>query len=246
MKALKIKLYQPFACYRKPNSFGVVESYLLPPPSTIKGWFHYVLEAKEELPIAVSIHGSIGGITYELQRFIKFDKTGRDEANRPFLEGFRKTLVHSPIYVELLYDVNLTIYISTKNELLKKFSENLLLRDFPSIGRKEDLAVLLEEPKEVELKPYVPSFLEGLETKEWSYFTRETAKKLGISGTYYRLGVSYSSYLKEKLGWRFFKKKDFLLALSGELIRETADNLYIDPTEERVLEMIKLERFENV
>jgi len=245
MRALKIKLYQPFACYRKPNSFGVWESYLLPPPPTVKGWFHYVLEAEEEFPVTLSIHGSVGGITYELQRIFKFDKTGKGREDKPFLEGFRKTLSCSPIYVELLYDVNLTIYVSAEDRLLKKFSENLLLNDFPSLGRREDLAVLLEEPEEVELEPYVPSFLEALETKEWCYFTRETAQSLGISGTYWRVGVSYDPYLKEKLGWRFFKKKDFLLAPSGELIVKSADNLYVDPTEDRVLEMIELKRFED-
>ncbi len=242
MKVLKVKLYQPFACYRKPNSFGVIESYLLPPPSTVKGWFHHVLGAKEEYPLFLSIHGSIGGITYELQRLIKFDRK-RDD--KPFLKGFGKSLLYSPTYVELLYDVRLTIYISAEEELLRKFSENLLLKDFPSLGRREDLALVEEEPEEVTLEPYAPSFLEFLGTKEWTYFSREAAKKLRISGTYHRLPVSYDPCLKEKLGWRFFKKRDFLLAPSGVLLKGSCENVFVDPKEGRVLEMVEIKRFKD-
>lgn len=47
-KLLKIKLYQPFANFRKPFSYGIVDSYPLPPPSTVKGWLHNILGQKME------------------------------------------------------------------------------------------------------------------------------------------------------------------------------------------------------
>ena len=80
MKSLKLKLYQPFACYRKPLSFGVIDSYWLPPPSTVKGFVHSTAGVRKEFPLWVSIHGSVGGTSYELQKFKKFDKS---RANQP-------------------------------------------------------------------------------------------------------------------------------------------------------------------
>ena len=238
MEALKLKLYQPVACYRKPLSFGVVETFFLPPFSTVKGWIHYTAGAKKEYPVSISVHGSFGTVGYQIQKFKKFD---RKREGQPELPGFNKTLVSSPVYVQELYDVYLTVYVSAEEELLSSFCENILLKDFVSLGRKEDIALLIEEPKPIELEPLnSPGFLR---IKELTLLTRELAGKLGLSGTFYRLGLCYDEKLKEVTGWRYFlKKRDFLLANPmTRRVNESLSSVYVDPEDGRALEMIPLE-----
>ena len=238
MEVLKIKLYQPVACYRKPLSFGVVETFLLPPFSTVKGWIHYTAGVEKEYSMKVSIHGSFGTVGYQLQKFKKFD---RKREGQPEVPGFGKTLISSPIYVQELFDVNLTIYLSADRELLQKFRENLLIKDFISLGRREDLALLVEEPEFVELEPFkAPRFLR---IRELTYLTRETAKKLKLSGTYYRLGICYDEDLKRLVGWRYFvNKRDFLLTNPiSRRVTQPLNSVYTDPEDGREVEMVNLE-----
>ena len=238
MKALKLKLYQPVACYRKPLSFGVVETFLLPPFSTVKGWIHYTAGAQGEYPLLLSIHGRFETVGYQLQKFKKFD---RRREGQPELPGFSKTLISSPVYVQELHDVYLTFYVAGAEELLSKFLENLLIKDFISIGRKEDTALLIQEPEFVELEPFKgPGFFR---IEDLTLLTRETAEKIGLSGTFYRLGLCYDEELKELTGWRYFiKKRDFLIANpTSKRLRENLDSIYVDPEDGRAVEMVELE-----
>ncbi len=243
MEVLRVKLYQPFACYSLPFSFGVVNTYLLPPPSTIKGFIHSTAGVDRDYPIGLSIHGKIGGTTYELQKLIKFDrpasKSDKRRAGQPKLVGFGKSLLKSPTYVEVLTDVFLTLYIyfPPESSLLKEaFLVNLLEREFPSLGRAEDLARIVEEPRFVELQPLD----DELTLKEFSYFRKETARELDLRGALYRLPLSYDGELAEKVGWRFFKKEDLLLAPPGQEVEPESENLLCDPDEERAVELIEI------
>ncbi|MBC7320108.1 CRISPR-associated protein Cas5, partial [bacterium] len=67
MKALKIKAYQLLANYRKPMSYNFWDTYPLPSLSTIKGWFHRVIEATSYIPIHICIQGTPNSIVYDLQ-----------------------------------------------------------------------------------------------------------------------------------------------------------------------------------
>jgi len=239
MEVLRLKLYQPFACYSLPFSFGAVNTYFLPPPSTIKGFVHSTAGVDEDYPIAIAVHGRFGGTTYELQKLIKFDRDRGKKDNRPRLEGFKKRLERSPVYVEVLTDLSLILYLyfPPESSLLKdKFLERFLEFDFPSLGRKEDFARVDGEPEFVELKPLE----EELVLKEFSYFRRETAERLGLRGAYYRLPLSYDGELAKKVGWRFFKKEDFLLAPPGQEVEPEVDWLLWDPSEERPVELIEV------
>ncbi|WP_456436056.1 CRISPR-associated protein Cas5 [Thermovibrio ammonificans] len=236
MRALKVKLYQPFACYSTPFSFGAVNTYLLPPPSTVKGFVHSTAGARQDYPISVAIQGELGGTVYELQKLLKFD---RKRAGQPELKGFSRSLLKAPTYVETLTDVHLTLYIlfpPESEELEKDFLNGLLLKEFPSLGRKEDIARLEEEPRFVELDPLeeetvLPSF---------AYFTRETATELGLGGAFYRLPLSYDGELAKELGWRFFKRRDLLLAPPGQVVEPLSDKVLYDPSEDRVVELIEV------
>ena len=144
-KAVKLKLYQPFACYRKPFSFSVWDTLPLPPFSTVKGLVHHSAKAQKAYPIWVSVHGTAEGSTYEIQKLKKFD---RKREENPKIPGISKSLVSTPAFVELLTEVHLTIYLhfpEESQELKEKFLDGLLKTDFPALGRREDLAVLEEK-----------------------------------------------------------------------------------------------------
>ncbi|WP_457678706.1 CRISPR-associated protein Cas5 [Thermovibrio sp.] len=239
MEVIKVKLYQPFACYSLPFSFGAVNTYFLPPPSTLKGFVHSTAGANKDYPMFVSVHGKIGGTTYELQRMVKFDRT---RAGQPKLEGFGRSLLKSPTFVEVLTDVFLTLYLyfpAESSPLKEAFLKNLLEVDFPSLGRKEDFALLVKEPETVELEPF-EELEEELLLKEFTYFKRETGKELGLTGALYRLPLSYDGELAERVGWRFFKREELLLAPPGQVVEPEVEGLFYDPQEEKLVELIEL------
>lgn len=65
--ALRVKLYQQTACYKKSMAQKAKETYPLPPYSTVKGFLHYVLGANELIPMEISIQGTHEGKLFDLQ-----------------------------------------------------------------------------------------------------------------------------------------------------------------------------------
>ena len=55
--AVKLKLTQTTASYRRPGSFVVRESYPLPPYSTVIGFVHAACGFTEYVPMRVSVRG---------------------------------------------------------------------------------------------------------------------------------------------------------------------------------------------
>jgi CRISPR-associated protein, Cas5t family len=229
MSVLRVKLYQEFACYRKPMTYGFWETYPLPPLSTVKGFFHNVVEAKEYIPARYGIQGKFKSVVLDLQIMNKFDR--KDSKNKGiYIEEYDKKLIKSPIYVSNLYAVELTIYIESKlEEYLKKFRENLSNLEYPSLGRKEDLVrvdsadiVELIERDLVEDSYYI---------KDGIYLSKEKAKELEVNGINYRMNFYYES----KNGIRFFKKKDVVYVDNKTL--EFGSILY-DKEEDKVVDLI--------
>lgn len=74
MKILKLKLFQEDACYRKPFSFKISETYPLPPYSTIIGMLHNILDAKtgEVYRFNISIQGDYESIYNDYTHMRKF------------------------------------------------------------------------------------------------------------------------------------------------------------------------------
>ena len=97
MRLLRIKGYQLFANYRKPMSFNFWDTYPLPPLSTVRGWFHQVVGAKEYVPIAMSIQGKFQSVVHDLQTLVKFDRPSRTkEKGHPYLESFINRFLKLP------------------------------------------------------------------------------------------------------------------------------------------------------
>ncbi len=57
MRAVRLKLYQNLANYKKPTSFQLRETYPLPPYSTVIGMVHRLCEFDEYKHMKVSIQG---------------------------------------------------------------------------------------------------------------------------------------------------------------------------------------------
>jgi CRISPR-associated protein Cas5t len=227
MNVLRIKLYQEFACYRKPLTFNFWETYPLPPLSTVKGFFHNVLEAKEYIPARYGIQGSFESFFLDTQIVNKFArKTATDGV---YIDEHDKKLTKSPLYVANLYGISLTIYIESDLYYLEKFKENLLIYEYPSLGRKEDL-VRVDSVDMVELVE-IDLFEDKYQLKNGIYFSKEKAKELGVSGINYRMRFRY----KIINGIRYFDRKDVVYVDSGVL--KDGSILY-DKEEKKVVDLI--------
>lgn len=192
MKALRIKLYQELACYRKPFTFKAGETYPLPPPSTVKGFFHRLLEAKEYIPMIFSIQGTYSGTTSNLQTTYRFGTVRKEKGKeRNYLATFGKTAINSNVfYVNLLVDVNLLIHIYTDEKTLEKLEQALKSpKEYPSLGRWEDIA-RIDEISIVTLQK-VQDDRNGIPMKMPAYVPKDFASKNGLTGIVYQLNDCY-------------------------------------------------------
>lgn len=145
MKALRLRLFQETACYKKPFAFKVGETYPLPPYSTVKGWLHALLMADRFIPMQISIQGSHETKILDYQSHYFFKKSSSDEVAITLdgLAGIEydfKDMTQMPLYVHLLYNVDLLIHVASDEEILKKLKYRLdTLTVHPSLGRWEDL-----------------------------------------------------------------------------------------------------------
>lgn len=125
-KVLKLKLFQETACYKKPFSFKAGETFPLPSYSTVKGMIHSVLKADEFIPMTLSIQGNYDCSFQNYQSMYFYKK--KDE------------ITNMPMYVNLLYNIQLVIHVLADEDILERIEEGLLnLSEHLSLGRKEDL-----------------------------------------------------------------------------------------------------------
>ena len=154
MKAIKLKLYQNMVNYKVPTSFQLKESYPLPPYSTVIGMVHSLCDFKEYKPMKISISGSYFSKVYEFKNGNPFE-TGRHQLN---VNGYG--INRGVATAELLVDVNLTIHIIPEDqsgEFLNTIFEAFKYpREYPSLGRREDIVLIKDvrivdvEKKEIE------------------------------------------------------------------------------------------------
>lgn len=151
MKAVRIKLSQDMVNYKFPNSFKLKESYPLPPYSTVIGMVHNLCRYTEYHPMKVSVQGSYGSKTNDFYTMYEFDSGKKFDKKRHQLKVGEFGINKGIGYVELLSDVKLVLHIRPQdeeeiNEIFRAFMNPL---EYPSLGRREDLAVI-EEVKIVE------------------------------------------------------------------------------------------------
>jgi len=204
MKALKLRIFQETACYRKPFSLKIWETYPLPPYSTIKGWLHKIISANEYIPMGISIQGWHETIIEDYRWLHIF---GGSETKRP-------TKIHE------LYNVNLLIHVIAQEEILNKIYNCLSnVYEFPSIGRKEDL-VRLDEIKIVSVKEIDLEETEEIFVLDWNVYIPEWFNEeflnSRLTGIYYMINSKYTV----ENGIRYWDKTRVLYIERGKIIDE--------------------------
>lgn len=201
MKAIRVKLSQNMVNYRKPTSFQLKETYPLPPPSTVIGMVHYLCGFTEYNEMDISIQGKYHSKVNDLYTVYEFKNATKYEKERHQIETGGYGISRGVATAELLTDVELLLHIVPKDQSIVNKIEKAFLspREYPSLGRREDLA-LIEEVKIVELfeeelendiniknnySAYIP--VEHLERKD------ATIKgEIGTAGTRYKLNKDYT------------------------------------------------------
>ena len=143
MKALKLNIYQQNATYKKPFAFKVAETYPLPPYSTVKGFLHKIMKAKEFIPMSISVQGSFENICFNLQSMYSY----KSKKN--------KAVTSVPSYVHMLYNVYLIIHVFAQQNIIDAIIEGIKdSEEYFSLGRKEDL-VVIEDVKQVDIEEII-------------------------------------------------------------------------------------------
>lgn len=202
MKAIRVKLSQNMVNYRKPTSFQLKETYPLPPPSTVIGMVHYLCGFTEYNEMDISIQGKYHSKVNDLYTVYEFKNATKYEKARHQIETGGFGISRGVATAELLTDVELLLHIVPKDQyLLNKIEKAFLYpREYPSLGRREDLA-LIEEVKIVDIieeeleedidikdnySAYIP--VDILERKDDIILKGET----GVAGTRYKLNKDYT------------------------------------------------------
>ncbi|MCF8011637.1 MAG: type I-B CRISPR-associated protein Cas5b [Clostridiales bacterium] len=252
MKALRIKVFQDTACYKKPLSFKVGETYPLPPFSTVKGMLHAVMDANEYIPMNISIQGGYeySFLEYQSHYFYKFrnrevnrvtkeikkGKKGREEipgeaplttkekpCNDPV--DYKDLMVRSPIYKYSLKNVNLIIHVMAEDNILKKLETAFEERSFLSLGAAEYL-IRIDEIKETNL--YL--LQEDIITKYNFYVRHEQAEEINLKYVPYSLCWKYQvingTREWEKIHAGYVKKGQLLCEVDDVLIDEEKNPVF--------------------
>lgn len=225
MKALKIKIYQELVNYRKSYSYNFLESYPLPPYSSIKGWIYNCINAEDRKKyydetisdLGIAISGNISGITHDLQHYIKIDSFKDFDKIKEDLQ------TRTPTYVTLLSSIYLTIYVTASERLLNDFSDNMF-GNYPSIGRYEDLANI-EFAGEIALEERKLSRKDIHQLDYYVYISEEKSKAFEKArGTYLRIPTVYEIVN----GIRYYAKTNVMCLADAEL---SEGQFYFDKTE---------------
>ncbi len=200
MKAIRVKLSQNMVNYRKPTSFQLKETYPLPPPSTVIGMVHYLCGFTEYHEMDVSIQGKYYSKVNDLYTRYEFKNAMKYDEKRHQLEAGGYGISRGVATIELLTDVELLLHILPKDQSLIETIKKAFLypREYPSLGRREDLA-LIEEVKVVNVcekeieddinipndySAYIP--IDLLDEEEVSI-----KKEIDTAGTRYKLTKDY-------------------------------------------------------
>lgn len=205
MKTLRLNLFQQTVCYKKPFAMKISETYPLPPYSTVNGMLHKLLDAKEYIPLNISIQGNYESIinNYQTTYFYK-----------------KKEITSMPMNQHMLLNINLIIHVNAEQHILDKlYNKFINLDEYLSLGRKEDL-VRIDNIEFVNIDEYIidednEDSYEDLELSE--YLIKNSVyipknKSYEIDGISYRLN---NYYLKDRNEWN---KIDTLYVENGNKI----------------------------
>lgn len=199
MKAIRLKLYQNMVNYRIPNSFQLKETYPLPPPSTVIGMIHNLCGYEEYHPMDISIQGKYYSKINDLQTIYEFGNQKFGKTRHQLKIDDHYGVTRGVGTSELLVDVELVIHIKAEDQVLDKVYESLKYpREYPSLGRREDIA-RIDEVEMVELEKIDADEIE--KTKNYKrYISKEELEESDLRfeqvrnkepGSVYRLNKDY-------------------------------------------------------
>lgn len=151
MKAIRFNLHQDFANYRRFYDFQQSQSYPLPPLSTVTGMLHTLANLKGYHPMKLFVTGSAAGTTQDYRTQYEFGNTvttlnskskQKDTWARYQFMKNQTAFATGPKPVQMLVDVNLTIYVQPQsqedfNAILDGLQNPIV---YPALGRHEDSA----------------------------------------------------------------------------------------------------------
>jgi CRISPR-associated protein Cas5t len=145
MKAIRIKMHQSVANYRKPTSFQLKETYPLPPYSTVQGMVHVLCGFNTHHEMDISIQGNHESKFFDLATRYEFanDKYDKDRHQLKVPAKNKDIgITRGVAQCECLLNVNLILHIKVRNddELNEIYSKLLAPSVYPSLGRHEDIA----------------------------------------------------------------------------------------------------------
>ena len=220
MKAIRIKLYQESASYRKPTSFKVKETYPLPPYSTVIGMVHSLCRYTEYKEMKISVQGKNFSRVENLYKIYEFANQKLDP-KRHQLEVDGLGITVGVATIEILTDIELLIHIIPEDQsLLAEIKQAFETpAEFTSLGRSEDLAVILEV-KEVEVETGAIEDIK--QNKDYSaYIPIKYLKEKDIRGYRERLTKNYElKKITSKKTFRSWHKESALYSSSIDILDE--------------------------
>ena len=201
MKGIKFRLEQELVNYKKPTSFQLKETYPLPPYSTVIGMIHYLAGFTEYNEMDISVQGRYHSKVNDLYTRYEFKPGQKYNGKRHQLKVGRAGVTRGVATIELLTEVELLIHIIPKNQnIIEKIEMALKYPiEYPSLGRREDLAIIKGvEVVDVEEKEVGEDIRLGKDYSAYiptKYLKAEKIKgknrKRGIAGTKYVLNKNY-------------------------------------------------------
>lgn len=157
MKVIRFNLHQDFANYRIFYDFQQNQTYPLPPFSTVIGMLHTISNLKDYHPMKLFVTGTTASTTTDLRTQYEFStRTNRPNKENPdphyqFYHG-HTGFTQGPKNIQLLADVNLTIYVQPESQndfdaILNGLQNPVV---YPALGRHEDEA-LISDVKVIDL-----------------------------------------------------------------------------------------------
>lgn len=221
IKAIRLKIRQDMANYKKPLSFMLGETFPLPPLSTVIGMIHNACNFSNYHAMDISIQGKISSTVSDFYIRYTFSANKNYEPGRHthYVEsnGKKYGIYRSIGNKELISNTELIIHIYPNNlndlDIIYKGLNNP--KTFLSLGRHEDLIDIYE------IKIVDCNIAEELSLINDTYVPIEMAENL--NRTVYQLPKEYEIDKKNNL--RIFKKVIRAAILSkGEFL----SNMYID------------------
>jgi CRISPR-associated protein Cas5t len=202
-KCLKVKIFQPKACYKTPFSLKGIDTFPLPTYSNLRGMVYTAMgrKYKEGDKIEFSIQGTFESLYRDYWNAVKYGKDGKQK---------------KPIQVPTLHNIRLVIHIcSNINDEIKNALEKP--SEYLSLGRREDM-IRIEEIREVEVEEKdISNFDKSIIVNYNAYVPSKICDSLEINGVPFRL----PSFWEIKDGFRIFTEMIDVRYIEAPIIIES-------------------------